>query len=51
MVSVEKGRRRKSRQRWGFSDGDTIDRKDLEDGKGDRNETRSLKDFPKWIHG
>ena len=51
MVGVGKGLRRKSRRRWGFSDDDTIDRKALGDGKGDRNETWPLKDFPEWIHG
>ena len=41
----------KSRLRRGFSDGDTVDRKALGDGKGDRNETQSLKGFPELIHG
>ena len=51
MVGVGKGLRIKSRRQWGFSDGDTVDQKALEDGKGDRNETRSLKGFPELIHG
>ena len=35
----------------GFLTAVRVDRKALGDGKGDRNETRSLKDFPEWIHG
>ena len=38
---------------WGFSDNDMVDQKALEDGEGDRNETRSLKGFflPRlWYH-
>ena len=50
MVGIGKGLRRKSRRRLGFSDGDTVDQKALGDGKGDRNETRSLKGFLELIH-
>ena len=45
MVGVGKWLLWKSRRRWGFSDDDTVDRKALRDGKGDRNETWSLKSF------
>ena len=34
---------------WGFSDHDMSDRKALGNGKGDRNETRSLDGFPELI--
>ena len=39
----------KSWRWWGFSDHDMTDRKTLRDGKGDRNETRSLDGFPELI--
>ena len=48
-VTEKKSPENKSWRWWGFSDHDMTDRKTLRDGKGDRNETRSLDGFPKLI--